>query len=585
MLIRQISLQWISLGLAGVALVLSTGGWACSNADTSFQGTGQIEAESHALLDDFDDPEADPPPRAGAPDPRLSGWPGGPEEAGQREGSGAPLSPDLLPFDVRNFGAQCDGVHSDGPAINRAIQAAGKSENRTVYIPAGTCYVRQEPGQATRDVPIRPEVNGLILSGEPGGASRILLDADSPAILVSKGNTSPPEEVKDLTLQDLTIEVINGRGVSNTAVVQLNHATNLHVADIAVKSNGLAHHARGILMSGVATSQGSTGLIERVVVDGGSKPGIYVASGTHHLTVKDCETMNMGSSASLGPPAVGMSISDAHSIRVIDHQSHHNGGDGLLIATNGLPPIRLPGLPDDAYGSYYPLGQDHGPATTVEVNGGRFVNNGGQGGSGIKVASLFAEVPRDIRITGAIVQDNRSYGVLVEAGDSIVLEGAVISDNGIHGVLVRDVVLDGQAPEVSRTSRVQVIDPHIYDNGLGVSTDIGGVEVWGRARHVSLLAGIIEKRGASSRQNVGIGLVKDGGRSCLDLLVEDIDVASAPMPYGWRSSEGVFNPVAVPSGRLFNCDGQTEETSSRLPITGAVPLSRAPATGAHGPDR
>ena len=80
----------------------------------------------------------------------------------------------------------------------------------------------------------------------------------------------------------------------------------------------------------------------------------------------------------------------------------------------------------------------------------------GPGGSGIKVARSFAEVPKDVRITGAIVQGNRSYGVIVEAGNSIALEGAVISGNGIHGVLVRDVVLDGQAPEVSRTSHVQV---------------------------------------------------------------------------------------------------------------------------------
>jgi len=346
---------------------------------------------------------------------------------------------------------------------------------------------------------------------------------------------------------------MRGKGMSHAGVLQLNHATRLHVADVVIKADGLAHQERGILMNGLVTSQGTTGLLERVVVDGGSKTGIYLAGGTHHLTVERCETANLRCAPGGSAPAVGLSIADAHAIRVIDHHSHDNDGDGLVVCANGHPPIRLPGLPDDAYGSYYPLPQAHGPTTTLEVSGGLFVDNGKASGSGIKVASAFAEVPRDIRITGAVVHGNKAYGVLVEAGDSIDLEDAIISDNGLHGVLVRDIVLAGQAPDLSRTSRVQVIDPSIYDNGRGVSSDVGGIEVWGRARDVTLRGGTIEKRDTSCRQNVGLGLVKDGKRSCIQLLVRDTSIASTPMPYGSRSSDGLFASVTVPPGLLFDC--------------------------------
>jgi hypothetical protein len=473
---------------------------------------------------------------------------------GHGDGAGAPRAPGLPAIDVRRFGALCDGVHSDAPAINRAIRAAEVSGAREVHLPPGTCYVKQEPGQGILDVPIRPEVDGLTLSGATDGTSRILLDADSPAILVNKGDTSPPEEVKNLTIRDLTVEAIHGKGLSNAGVVQLNHATRLHVADLLIKGDGRAQHDRGIKMSGLATSQGTTGLLERVVVDGGSKAGIYVASGTHHLTVKDCETAHMWNTAPVNAPPPGISVSDAHRIRIIGHRSHHNGGDGLFIATNGLAPVRLPGLPEDAYGSYYPLQQEHGPATTVEVSGGLFADNGDAGGSGIVVASMFAEVPRDIQIHGATVKGNKRSGVLVEAGDSIVLQDLTASDNGVHGVLVREVVLAGQPPEASRTSGVQVKGPQVFDNGRAVSVDIGGIEVWGRARGVSVLGGVIGKSDPSSRQNLGIGLVEEGGRSCVDLLVRGTELAREPMPYGWRTSRDLWKPVVVPPGRPFDCD-------------------------------
>ena len=41
-------------------------------------------------------------------------------------------------FNVKDFGAKGDGVHTDSPAINAAIQAASEAGGGTVYFPAGT---------------------------------------------------------------------------------------------------------------------------------------------------------------------------------------------------------------------------------------------------------------------------------------------------------------------------------------------------------------------------------------------------------------------------------------------------------------
>lgn len=454
------------------------------------------------------------------------------------------------PLDVRDFGVACDGTGNDAPGINRAIREAEATGNLFVYIPPGTCWVRQESGQGVLQIPIRPEVDGLTLFGDPDEPSRIILDADSFAILVNKGDTSPPGEVRDLSIRDLVIEVPGGRGLSNGGVVQINNATGFHAADLTILMNGPMQHLRGIAMDGLTTSQGTTGLIERVLVDGSSKPGIYLASGTHHMTVQHCETRNAWNQPPVGAPPPGVSISDAHHVWLIDHRAHHNLGAGLLVATNGLPPVRIPGLPAEAYGSYYPEIQAHGPATTVEVIGGDFSEN--KGGSGIHVGSGYLEVPRDIRLSGVIAEGNGGPGILVEAGVSVDIEGAVVGGNGIQGVLVRDVVLQGQAPEISRTSDVRVMDSYVFDNGKLVNVDVSGIEIRGRARQVILLDNLLELEDSASRQRVGVGLVKERERACLTFVTSGTE-ARAPIRFGQSTDGAPYQPLSVPTEERYDC--------------------------------
>jgi len=511
---------------ARVAVEVSAGAGAATTTTATATATAMTTAPAATLA---------PPPPGRAPD--------------------APTIPgvSVSPIDVRDFGADGTGARSDAPAINRAIRAAEASGNLFVYLPPGLYVVRQEPGQGILDASIRPEVDGLTLFGAPDGSSRILLEADGSAIMVNKGDTSPPRPVRDLTVRDLTIEARSGFGRSNAAIVQFNHSPGVHAADLRIHADARAQHERGIKQPGLATSQGTSGLLERVLIDGASKTGIYIASGTHHLTVRDCETRNMWNAAPVNGPPPGIGITDAHDITLINHRAHHNRGDGLLIATNGAPPIRVPGLPPDSYGSYYPLAQAYGPATRIQVIGGSFSDNGETGGSGITVASAYPEVPKDIVLSGVTTLNNQGPGIVVEAGAALEIEGAVVGGNGAHGILVRDVVLPGQDPARSRTSGVRILDAHIYDNGRRVNVDVGGLEVRGRAERVGLIGGRIESSDPGSRQRVGISLVEEGGRSCRGFFTQGAPRISLPIPFGSPGAGGRLGPLLVPAAASFHC--------------------------------
>ncbi|AKT41909.1 right-handed parallel beta-helix repeat-containing protein [Chondromyces crocatus] len=445
-------------------------------------------------------PGTTPPPVTSKADPSTQG---------QVASSSTPCQ---TPVDARTFGAGQGAPEGDGPAIQRAIRAASAQQAPCVQLPSGDYVIRQAPGQALREVPIRPEVDGLTLEGAPDGTTRILLEADSFAILVNKGDTRPLLPVRGLRLRHLTIEVPGGHGVSDAGAIQLNRCPDVHVADVRIRMNARAQVARGLKMSGLATSQGTSGLLERIHVDGISKAGMYLASGTHHLTVRGCETLHAWNEPPINAPPPGLSISDAHEITVVDHHAHHNRGAGLLIGTNGGPPIRVPELPSDAYGAYYPGALAHGPATRIRVVGGSFSDNGEVGGAGILIGSGYPEVPREITLTDVLARGNRGPGIVIEAGADIAIDGAVVSGNGAQGILVRDVVLPGAAGAGPRTTGVRISNALIHDNGRAVRVDVGGLEVRGGAEGVGLIGGIIAVGDEGSRQRLGVRLVPEGER-------------------------------------------------------------------------
>ena len=88
-------------------------------------------------------------------------------------------------YDVRAFGAKGDGVASDSAAIQRALDAAGKTEG-TVWIPAGTylCHDLRVPQRVT------VEARGhWTYDGEDHGATLLLDSDDARCVLDITGAT------------------------------------------------------------------------------------------------------------------------------------------------------------------------------------------------------------------------------------------------------------------------------------------------------------------------------------------------------------------------------------------------------------
>lgn len=212
----------------------------------------------------------------------------------------------------------------DWAAIQTAIYTAAASNVPSVCIP---------PGRYRLTRPIRPEVDNLTLLGSAGA---ILVADPLPvapgqkylpeAILVDKQTQASPDvspvPVHSLTIGDLTIEVNGGSDLDDfsAGVIQLNSCKDCIVRNVRLKYIGQTPKPKEI--DGIATSQGTTGLIQSCIVDGMSKAGIYVAAGTHDLLVNECEVKN--TIGQIGQ--AGILVTGADRITINNCLSHHNGG-------------------------------------------------------------------------------------------------------------------------------------------------------------------------------------------------------------------------------------------------------------------
>jgi hypothetical protein len=421
---------------------------------------------------------------------------------------------------TRWFGARGDGTGNDGAAIQAAINAAASSKVLAVYIP---------PGRYRLTHAIRPEFDCLTLDGGPG----TVLVADPAddeqfpeAILVNLNAPDPPAEVRNLTLRGFTIEIRNGpAGDVSAAALQLNNCIDCVVSDLHLTYAGPQPKPKNI--DGIATSQGTTGMIQGCIVDGVPKVGIYVAQGTHDLRVEACEVKN-----TTGPIGqTGISVAGADRITISNCLSHGNGLTGLLIAVNG------------------PIGSNPpSPGTNIRVIGGTCRDNGADG---ILVGSGFDGVfPERVQLVGVTACNNAAHGISVEAGRDVLIAGATVADNGVQGIWIENVPIDPSQP---RTARVQITGSNVQDNGRGVNVDIPGVGLRA-AEQIVITGGRLSRIAvAGSRQNYGIGLYKSpAGEVSRDLRVIDVDASLGQIkPVGSLDVNGVEDMTAAAQSGFF----------------------------------
>jgi hypothetical protein len=413
------------------------------------------------------------------------------------------------PVSVKWFGAKGDSSGNDTDAIQATIVAASSSCTPTVYIP---------PGRFRLTRAIRPEFDNFTLLGDVN--SVLVADPSDreqfpEAILVNRGFPNLCE-VSRLRIRDLTIEVMNGG--DSAGAIQLNNCTDCVVSDILVKYVGARNPKN---FDGIVTSQGTSGLIQNCIVDGIPKVGIYLTPGSHDVRVIDCEVKN-----TTGPvDQVGISVGGADRILIANCLSHHNGKAGLFIGVGVNPPV---------------------PSTNIQVSSCLFFDNKFEG---VRIGSEVDGVrPESIRLVGVAALNNDGRGISVEAGWDVLIADPTVADSGAQGIWLENVPMDPNKP---RTTRVQISNPQIYNNGRIVDVDVPGIGL--RAvKQVTITGGKLSKTPSMStrHQNYGIGLYLNRfGAACKDIRILDPDASVGQLkPIAALHSDTEDNKAVAQSG-------------------------------------
>lgn len=196
-------------------------------------------------------------------------------------------------IDVRDHGANGDGVRDDTASFQEAIDALPK-EGGTVYVPAGAYLI-----DPTRSVNLR---------------SRMHLSLATGARLLAKANAAPRSYV--LLAQELeNVEISGGRIIGEcdshlgTAGewghgIGIRGCSGVTIHDIHISrcwGDGIS--AGGMHRRGAPSTPGRDYVIERVVCTENRRQGLTIGT-SHGVRVRDCELSNTGGV----PPGAGIDI-------------------------------------------------------------------------------------------------------------------------------------------------------------------------------------------------------------------------------------------------------------------------------------
>lgn len=263
-------------------------------------------------------------------------------------GSGA-VVPDTTPltfanlhdeFDIRLFGAVVDGVTDDGAALRLAMAATKANGRGTVLLPHGVVLVGSSGYTGVNTCGVLVDCDNVRIKGQGPQKSILKMASGTSYVpilvqLLTIGVDLAPLPVQSPQFEDFSIEYVD-RGPDSAGSIQINNGQNFLVSKIHIQ--GDAAGMGGHNTDGLAMAFESTGRFTRVLCDGLSKGGLYIALG-HNIT-GDAEVKN-----GYGVFQVGAQISGAYDCEV-DLNIHDNtspdsitGGVGVLWFVNtGLSP-------------------------------------------------------------------------------------------------------------------------------------------------------------------------------------------------------------------------------------------------------
>ncbi|MFC0708942.1 right-handed parallel beta-helix repeat-containing protein [Azorhizophilus paspali] len=334
-----------------------------------------------------------------------------------------------MDFDVKDFGAQGDGVSNDRTAIQAAIDAAHAAGGGTVHLPAGEYRV----GGGERGVEGALLMkNNVYLAGAGMGQTVIkLLDGwnnDVNGMIRSSGG----EETHDFGVRDLTLDGNRdnnpegtvfgfytgykyGTGADRNVLVERVEAREM-------SGYGFDPHARTInlvIRDSVAHDNGFVGFVADHQIDGAFENNIAYNNDLHGFNV----------------------VTSSHDFTLKGNIAYGNGAAGLVVQR----------------GSYdVPL------AYNILIDGGSYYDNALEG--------VLIKLSHDVILQDAHIYNNGTAGVRIAGAQDVQ-----ILDNHIH-----DNVQNGTYPEVllqafddsSITGNVyETLNTLIEDNVITTSGD------------------------------------------------------------------------------------------------------------------
>ncbi|MEV0181678.1 right-handed parallel beta-helix repeat-containing protein [Streptomyces sp. NPDC050625] len=374
-----------------------------------------------------------------------------------------PIEPSCGPghVNVRDF---YDGSGDYSTAFARAVSALPGGGVLTV--PAGSHLLRRH---------VMVNTDGICIKGDPG--ARVVVDPVEgdldinhyAAFIANKPAASGTglDAVRNVWVQDLRIEVRKGvDGPISQGVVQYNNCRDCGVERSQVVWTGAADiDLKGRSTDGIAFSQGSSGWISEVRVDGMPKVGILMTMGAHDVLIDEVETVNSGARNGAGGYwGAGIALGGSSRITVRSAVSSGNRIAGILVGAVGGGVL-----------GWHPARDSVITDCTVSGNGTRSQESAGL----IVNSEAFATDHVDVLPEGVQVDDLRSYannghGIYVSSGRHVAIRASTVRDNTDHGILVANAT-HGEGRIADLTADVSIQGSYVYRNGTVLGVHSGSV--------------------------------------------------------------------------------------------------------------
>lgn len=364
-------------------------------------------------------------------------------------------------YDIRQYGARCDGRTDDTAAIRTAIAAAQRAGGGTVHVPVATCLVKGT---------LRITADNIWLEGEGRGSRLLFANGAADGIVVGgQRRQIYGDEILHLDL--------DASGKTGGVTVSLDNTAQSRLADLVID------HA----WAGFAARQTNDVELDRVIIVASQKGAPF--------------------GLKWSSPADNARRSDVLVLRNVTVQMNYSGGDclvwdGMAQTLRGFS-VALLGC---AYGlhiensarsrSYFPafgmftdLETDGITRQAVRIEGGgafyftgcELSNDNPQGGDVMAVLpDSRGSITRGLFITGSSLHDAQASAAVIDARD-VHVTGSAFFDVSKAG--------DGRAPALvigGHSERVAIVGSALgYQFGQGFRPSYG-VRIMPGADHVLL---------------------------------------------------------------------------------------------------